>query len=336
MLATFIPTAASADVRSASGGAGTFSTTDQQLGTSGFASMPAPTITGTAALYQTLTANLGTWSPAPQSFYVEWLRDGRVINGMNGTVPATTSLVSYSLRSFDLGAVITVRVSALLNSSWSSRLSAPTQRVEMGDSGYEGFVDVRRDNLFYHEITWASYFRITRVSIGFDEYGNFGTWFHPLAPVKRDALAAFLYRLVESPPVSLPAVSPFIDVAPDNMFYKEIVWLAQTGISTGWDVGGGKREFRPFQPVARDAAAAFLFRLGYHGGPPPTESPFVDVTVDNPFITEITWMAESGMSTGWDLGDGTREFRPLQSINRDAMVAFLFRSGYLTRAGERM
>ncbi|MBG6182015.1 hypothetical protein IWX62_003240 [Arthrobacter sp. CAN_A1] len=32
------------------------------------------------------------------------------------------------------------------------------------------------------------------------------------------------------------------------------------------------------------------------------------------------------MSTGWDNGNGTRSYKPLTPINRDAMAAFLYRA----------
>ena len=88
-------------------------------------------------------------------------------------------------------------------------------------------------------------------------------------PVKSDPDAAL--PLVSSPTVTgssgctetrdtvitAPAGSPFGDVATDNQFYREISWLAESGISTGWDDG----TFRPVQPVARDAMAAFMLRF---------------------------------------------------------------------------
>ena len=52
-------------------------------------------------------------------------------------------------------------------------------------------------------------------------------------------------------------------------------------------------------------------------------APFVDVPYGSSiFFTEIAWMEFTGLSTGWE--DGT--YRPLQPINRDAMVAFLYRA----------
>ncbi|MFJ4267030.1 RCC1 domain-containing protein [Paenarthrobacter nicotinovorans] len=139
-------------------------------------------------------------------------------------------------------------------------------------------------------------------------------------------MAAFLYRHAGSPTFTAPAMSPFTDVPVGAAFYKEITWLASKGISTGWDIGGGKREYRPLSPIARDAMAAFLYR--YANKPAftaPSVSPFGDVPAGGSFYTEITWLAESGISTGWDIGGGAREYRPLNGIARDAMAAFLYR-----------
>ncbi|TGO03927.1 Glycerol-3-phosphate ABC transporter, periplasmic glycerol-3-phosphate-binding protein [Serinibacter arcticus] len=119
---------------------------------------------------------------------------------------------------------------------------------------------------------------------------------------------------------------PFVDVPLGTLFFDEIRWLSDAGISTGWPTADGEREFRPFNPVARDAMAAFLYRLAEPVDyTPPATSPFVDVPVGSQFYTEIAWLADEGISTGWVRADGTREFRPLDSINRDAMAAFLYR-----------
>lgn len=44
------------------------------------------------------------------------------------------------------------------------------------------------------------------------------------------------------------------------------------------------------------------------------------------FSTEIAWLAQTGVTTGWMQDDGSREFRPLDTVARDAMAAFLYRS----------
>jgi hypothetical protein len=79
--------------------------------------------------------------------------------------------------------------------------------------------------------------------------------------VKRDAMAAFLYRLMRKPAFTPPATSPFVDVSTSNQFYKEITWLASMKISSGWDEGNGKASYRPLNSVNRDAMAAFMYRL---------------------------------------------------------------------------
>ncbi|MFC5432061.1 S-layer homology domain-containing protein [Microbacterium suwonense] len=194
-----------------------------------------------------------------------------------------------------------------------------------------GFTDVSSTpgsasySAFATEITWMSG---QGISTGYD-IGNGKKEYRPFGTVTRDAMAAFLYRAAGSPTFAAPAKSPFTDVSPSSSFYKEITWLANTGITTGWDVGGGKKEFRPFANITRDAMAAFLYR--YAGQPAftaPAKTPFADVPVSNGFYKEITWLASTGISTGWDVS-GKKEFRPYNAITRDAMAAFLFRYAHL-------
>ncbi|MBO0907809.1 glycoside hydrolase family 3 C-terminal domain-containing protein [Arthrobacter sunyaminii] len=149
--------------------------------------------------------------------------------------------------------------------------------------------------------------------------------YRPLAPVARDAMAAFIYRLAGQPYFEAPATSPFTDITPQTAFYKEITWLASTRITTGYPDG----TFRPLTPVARDMMAAFMHR--YSGTycsieaardfPAPTTPPFTDVPVDLQFATDIAWMKEAGISTGWP--DGT--YRPFLPVARNAMAAFMER-----------
>ncbi|GAA1789702.1 hypothetical protein GCM10009712_41350 [Pseudarthrobacter sulfonivorans] len=188
--------------------------------------------------------------------------------------------------------------------------------------GVVSFTDVPESSVFHKEISWLA---AERISTGWDVGGGVRQY-RPLDSIARDAMAAFLYRKAGSPAYTPPASSPFTDVAPGVAFYKEITWLASTGISTGWDVGGGKREYRPFSSIARDAMAAFLFRFAQPAAfTAPAVSPFVDVAGGGAFYREITWLASSGISTGWDIGGGVKEYRPLNGIARDAMAAFLYR-----------
>lgn len=182
------------------------------------------------------------------------------------------------------------------------------------------FVDVPYELSFYTEIMWMS---AESISTGWPDQT-----YRPFEEIRRDAMAAFLYRMAGSPDFTVPADSPFSDVGVDNKYYREITWLASTGVSTGYTDG----TFRPLDPVNRDAMAAFLYRYfnnvvypGQFTWTPPATSPFSDVPTTNQFYAEIAWVAEYDISTGYS--DGT--YRPLASVKRDAMAAFLYRTHWL-------
>lgn len=111
------------------------------------------------------------------------------------------------------------------------------------------FSDLGTDHPFYPDISWLAGQKITT--------GWPDKTYRPLAPVTREAMAAFLYRLAGSPAFTPPTQSPFTDLTTESQFYKEITWLAQTGITTGWP----DHTYRPYEPVHRDAMAAFLYRF---------------------------------------------------------------------------
>lgn len=69
-----------------------------------FTAKPAPTISGTAKVGQTLQANAGAWKPTPTAFAYQWRRNGKAISG------ATAS--GYTVAAADAGAKLTVSVTA--------------------------------------------------------------------------------------------------------------------------------------------------------------------------------------------------------------------------------
>ncbi|MCX5129889.1 hypothetical protein [Streptomyces sp. NBC_00347] len=64
----------------------------------------APSVTGTAKVGSVLTANRGTWTPAPTSYAYRWYADGKLITGATGT--------TFTLTGAQLGKRITLRVTA--------------------------------------------------------------------------------------------------------------------------------------------------------------------------------------------------------------------------------
>lgn len=84
-----------------------------------------PTIKGSAAVGQVLTAVPGAWSPAPTKFTYQWYRSGVAIAKATG--------VKYTLVAADLGKKITVRVTAQKPGyKTTSQLSKPTAAVAAG------------------------------------------------------------------------------------------------------------------------------------------------------------------------------------------------------------
>lgn len=81
------------------------------------------------------------------------------------------------------------------------------------------------------------------------------------APLTRAALASLLYGRQE-PSVSEPRASrsPFTDVAPASTDFAAISWLYTTGIARGWADEMGSLEYRPDEPVTRDALVTILSR----------------------------------------------------------------------------
>ncbi|MCL6422227.1 pullulanase-type alpha-1,6-glucosidase [Brachybacterium sp. JHP9] len=121
---------------------------------------------------------------------------------------------------------------------------------------------------------------------------------------------------------SAPFECAFTDVPASLQFHDDICWAAEQGYVTGWADGS----YRPVSPVNRDAMAAFLYRMA---GSPAVDtsgaSPFTDIKAGDEHYAAVLWAYQEGITTGWVKADGTREFRPVTPIDRDAMAAFVYR-----------
>jgi hypothetical protein len=87
----------------------------------------APSISGTPAVGQTLTANDGTWTNAPTSFAYQWLRCNPA--GNNCASVANGTQKTYTLVGADAGHTMRVRVTATNADGSSSVQSAQTATV---------------------------------------------------------------------------------------------------------------------------------------------------------------------------------------------------------------
>ncbi|HVV29501.1 MAG TPA: S-layer homology domain-containing protein, partial [Mycobacteriales bacterium] len=116
--------------------------------------------------------------------------------------------------------------------------------------GTASFPDVPQGSTFCGVIGWLDGEAVTG---GYADGG-----FHPTAAVSRQAMAAFLYKLV-NPTTPAPACpsAPFADVPTTSQFCGAITWLVGRGVTGGYTDGG----FHPAAAVSRQAMAAFLHRL---------------------------------------------------------------------------
>ena len=241
------------------------------------------------AYYRTGLGNWVYWTASP--FFAASATTWAQASWTTPAVPAGASAISIGLNIVANGTLV-------------------TDDYEMYDSAsVKTFTDVPTTEPFYTEVSWASNNLITT---GYPD----GT-FRPLANIDRNAMAAFIYRLAGSPAYTAPAVSHFTDVPVGAPFYKEVNWLFDKGITTGYP----DHTFKPFGSVNRDAVAAFLYRLNGKPAVPANAPTFVDVTPSNQFYNEIRWLASTGITTGYP----GNLFKPGQAIARDAMAAFVYR-----------
>lgn len=207
---------------------------------------------------------------------------------------------------------------------------------KIGGAATPLFVDVDETVAHADDIEWLA---LHGISEGWDLEDG-GREFRPFAFVARADMAAFLYRLASkwglvSKDWEPQGTSPFMDVNNSTAHYREILWLAESGISEGWTHDDGMREFRPLDGVARADMAAFLSRLQRlrEGLDPASDFPaFTDVDNDTPHSEDILWLAQSGVSEGWKHEDGTAEFRPYAFVARADMAAFLRRMDTLDQS----
>ena len=144
--------------------------------------------------------------------------------------------------------------------------------------------------------------------------------------VKRDGKWYFMDVTGRAPQPQEPSFSDV--VAGETPHAEHIAWLAASGVSKGWENGDGTHSFRPYTEVARCDMAAFLYRLA--GSPvfkPTAEqrAAFSDVDEGTPHAREVWWLAAQGISAGWTEADGTKTFRPYETVKRCDMAAFLNR-----------
>lgn len=108
------------------------------------------------------------------------------------------------------------------------------------------------------------------------------------------------------------------DVPLDSGFAYDIAFLAQAGITTGYEDG----RFGYGDLVQREQMAAFLYRAAGSPAVDAASCPtFTDVPASSGFATAICWLAANGITTGYEDG----RFGYGDPVLREQMAAFLQR-----------
>ena len=189
------------------------------------------------------------------------------------------------------------------------------------------FRDVTSSTPHADDIEWTA---STGISTGWLEPDGSRT-FRGMDTVKRQDMAAFLRREAKRMNAGdagswKPSASDwrtFRDVSGSTPHAEDVLWLAHTGISTGWKESDGSRTYRGMDSVKRQDMAAFMHRLARLAGRGSNVSPksFRDVNASTPHADDIRWLGGSKVSTGYP--DGT--YRGMVSVYRQDMAAFLHR-----------
>lgn len=175
------------------------------------------------------------------------------------------------------------------------------------------FKDVSTKTPFHNEISRLADLKVT------SGYGD--GKYRPNSSVRRDHMIAFIYRASGTPSYKAPSKSPFTDIKPSNPYYKEIMWAYKEGITSGYAMKNGTKQFKPKSKVRRDHMAVFLFNASDDKKPSVKKKPFKDVSTKYAYSKEIQWMKNTGLSTGSKHGN----YMSKSNTTRGQMAAFMDR-----------
>jgi hypothetical protein len=212
-------------------------------------------------------------------------------------------------------------------------------------------------------IQWLAGFGIT-IGSGSDNKGN--VTYRPQDAVNRGAMAQFLQKLAgftdaqvkEAYASKTPAFKDIASLKQSNEArYYAILWLADTGITTGsgctvgadGQISGANCKYLPSSSVNRGAMAEFMQKFAGFTPTPEATSAFPDVKttatsvtykgdkkatklvkLNNNRVGAINWLASTKITVGSGTDkSGKTVYRPQALVNRGAMAQFMQKLAFL-------
>ncbi|MDR1767719.1 MAG: S-layer homology domain-containing protein [Propionibacteriaceae bacterium] len=205
-----------------------------------------------------MTANISSnwpfWDVPPtssQSTAITWLKQQGVTTGYSdGSYAPNDGIKTVDLNTF---------FSRLGVSGWSVR--GPITGTSVNRGGFaEGLYvwagsPANSYGSPFEDVTSGSYYWSTRWMRGKGLATGYCTGsrcnYQPYSALTRGDAAVFLYR----------AFGHFSDVVPSTAHSADIAWMYLRGITTGWDMGGGRYEYRPYTAIVRNDLNTFMQRI---------------------------------------------------------------------------
>jgi hypothetical protein len=280
--------------------------------------VPAP-----ATYHVTYNANTGSGkTPTDANDYASGA-SVKVLAPVSGFAKQGASFTGWNTKangsgtSYSAGSSFSITADTVLYAQWKNKPLAPCSEPRK----IPVFGDVPLTQYFYKEIDWM---HCMKYSTGWRQPPAKPVY-KPKNKLSREAMAAFIFRMEAPKSYQAPKVSPFADVKQGDPFYREIAWMWEAKVSTGWAEPSGKPTFRPKDELSREAMAAFIYRMetpkNYTA---PKKSPMADMKPGMKFYKEISWMYDEGLSTGNKTQRG-KEYWPKDKLSREAMAAFIYR-----------
>lgn len=120
---------------------------------------------------------------------------------------------------------------------------------------------------------------------------------------------------------------PFTDISSDDWYYDYVIWAYENGITAGYEEADGTRTFRPQNNCTRAEIVTMLCSVMVGDGEidiTGVNNPFTDVEETEWYYKYVMWAYKNGITSGYEENDGTRTFRPVNSIIRAEVVTMLY------------